>query len=177
MAAKDGFARRHPEDIAAVVNALLTLFLPPAVLMLAASVVPKTSVTVTPERPFSASAWLVLSRLVAILIPLVPFSLIAAWRTRVHARRFREGRGNGWQGILEGGAAGFVAALIVLSYGIATRPMDAWPYVIVYGGGAALLGLTFGLILWATAHLILNRLDAPTELTSGAVSMRYQPKR
>jgi hypothetical protein len=103
---------------------------------------------------------LFLTDLASVLIPLVPFSLIAGWRTRVYARRYRDRRGNGWQGVIEAGVLGFMAALLVLSHGIATRPRDAWPYIIVYGGGAALLGLAFGLLLWTTAHIVLNRLGA-----------------
>jgi hypothetical protein len=162
---EDNAARRHPEDVAAFVNALLTLFLPPALSMLAAFVVPSTSVTVRPERSFFASAWLFLSAFASILIPLVPFSLLAGWRTRVHARRYREGRGSGWQGVLEGGVLGFVAALVVLSRGIATRPREALPYIIVYGGGAALLGLAFGLVLRTSGHIVLKQLGVRSKGT------------
>ncbi len=160
MTTEDNAAPRHPEDVAAVVNALITLFLPPALSILAAFVVHSTTVTVRPERSFLSTTWLFLTDLASVLIPLVPFSLIAGWRTRVYARRYRDRRGNGWQGVIEAGVLGFMAALLVLSHGIATRPRDAWPYIIVYGGGAALLGLAFGLLLWTTAQIVLNRLGA-----------------
>jgi hypothetical protein len=157
---EDNAARRHPEDVAAFVNALLTLFLPPVLSMLATFVVPNTSVTVRPERSFFASTGLFLNAFASIVIPLVPFSLLAGWRTRVHARRYRERRGSGWQGVMEGGVLGFVAALFVLSHGIATRPREALPYIIVYGGGAALLGLASGLLLRTTALIVLKRLSS-----------------
>jgi hypothetical protein len=52
----------------------------------------------------------------------------------VHARRYCEQRAGGWQGVAEAGAAGLFIALIVLARGIMTRPGDAPPYVVVYGG-------------------------------------------
>jgi hypothetical protein len=159
-------ARRHPENVAAGVNALLTLFLPAALLLLAifAAVTGPfvmdsgTSVTVHPERSFFAVTREFLSALAHMMILFVPFSLIAGWRTWVHARRYRDRRGTGWQGVLEAGLVGFLAALLVLWRGIATRPMEALPYIIVYGGGAAFLGLALGLLLRTTARMVLKRL-------------------
>src|SRR5215470_18051762 len=94
-------ARRHPENVAAVVNAVVTFFLP-AILLLALSVVrsaaltdSNTSVTVHPERSLVAMAGEVLSTSASLTIPIVPFALIAGWRTRVHARRYRDRRGTG----------------------------------------------------------------------------------
>jgi hypothetical protein len=158
MTTEDNAARRYPEDVAAFVNALLVLFLAPALLMLGMFAFPSTSVTVRPERSFYASSGPFLMEVASVVVPLVPFALLAGWRTQVHARRYRDGRGNGWQGVVEGGTAGFVAALFVLSHGIATRPNAAPPYIIVYGGGSALLGLAFGLLLRATALTVLKRL-------------------
>jgi hypothetical protein len=163
---EDSPARRHPEDVAAFVNALLTLCLPPALLMLGMFVFPSTSVTVRPERPFFASAVLRLNDFASVMIPLAPFAVLAGWRTWVHAQRFRDGRGRGWQGVLEGGAAGLVSALFVLSRAIATRPTEALPYIVAYGGGAALLGLGFGLLLWTTAHIVLKLLGVRSKGTA-----------
>ena len=158
-------ARRHPEDVAAFVNAVLT-FLLPAALLLALFAVHSTSgldsnasVTVHPDRSFFEltgeflSAWASTAKL------FVPFSLIAGWRTWVHARRYREGRGTGWQGVVEAGVLGLLAALLVLSRGILTRPADALPYIIVYGWGAAFVGLAFGLVLRTSAHAVLRWLN------------------
>jgi hypothetical protein len=57
----------------------------------------------------------------ALIVLISPLALVAAWRTWVHAARNRSGGGNGWQGVLEAGAAGFVIALWVLAPGIAMQ--------------------------------------------------------
>ena len=67
------------------------------------------------------------------------------------------GGGNGWQGVLEAGAAGFVIALWVLAPGIAMQPTKAPPYVIFYGGAALILGLAIGVVLRMAAMLVLKR--------------------
>lgn len=147
-------------------NALLTLFLPPALLSLAMFGFPSASVTVRPERSFFVSTGLFLSDFAFVMIPLVPLSALAGWRTWVHARHYRDERGSGWQGVIEGGVTGFVAALFVLSRGIATRPREAWPYIIVYGGGGAFLGLGFGFLLRTTAHIVLKGLGVRSNGTA-----------
>jgi hypothetical protein len=48
-------------------------------------------------------------------------------------------------------------AIWILRYGIMTRPAEAPPYIIVYGGAALILGLAIGLILRMTAILTLKR--------------------
>ena len=105
-------------------------------------------------------AWLVfvnLMQLGALIVLISPLALVAAWRTWVHAARYRSGGGNGWQGVLEAGAAGFVIALWVLAPGIAMQPTKAPPYVIVYGGAALILGLAIGVVLRMAAMLVLKR--------------------
>jgi phosphate/sulfate permease len=62
----------------------------------------------------------------------------------------------GTQGILEGAACGLVAAVLVLLPGIVTKPMQAPPYVLAYGGLAAVLGLAVGAVLWFGATLTLR---------------------
>jgi DNA-binding transcriptional LysR family regulator len=164
--AEDNAARRHPEDVAAFVNGLLVLFLPPASLMLGMFFFPSTSVAVHPERSFYASTGLFLTDVVFVMVPLVPFAMLAGWRTWVHARRYVDGQGTGWQGVIEGGTAGLVAALVVLSRGIATRPREAAPYIIAYGGGGMLLGLAFGLLLRTTALIVLKQLGVESRATA-----------
>jgi hypothetical protein len=90
------------------------------------------------------------------VIPFVPFALIVGWRTWVHAKRYRQGQGTGWQGVAEGGAIGFVFALIILRIGIVTRPAEAPPYVLVYGGLAVIVGLAIGVVLRLTGILVLK---------------------
>ncbi len=58
--------------------------------------------------------------------------------------------------ILEGAACGFAGALLVLLPGILTKPTQAPPYVIAYGGLAAVLGLAVGVILWVTGTVALR---------------------
>ncbi len=57
---------------------------------------------------------------------------------------------------LEAGLCGLGTALLYLAPGIVTRPMEAPPYVIVYGGAALILGLLVGLFLRAAAVLVLR---------------------
>jgi hypothetical protein len=166
MTTEDSTARRHPEDVAAVVNALIVLFLPIALLSVGMFAFPSTSEAVRPEESFYASTARHLLDIVSVLVPLVPFAMLAGWRTWVHARRYRDGHGSGWQGVIEGGMAGLVGALLVLVRGMATRPQAAAPYIVTYGGGSLLLGLAFGLVLRTAAVLVLKELgvtsrDAP----------------
>jgi hypothetical protein len=58
--------------------------------------------------------------------------------------------------VLEAGACGFVLALVYFAPGILTRPRDAPPYVIFYGGIALVLGLIVGLLLRTAAILVLR---------------------
>jgi len=92
----------------------------------------------------------------AYLVAIVPVALLAGWRTWVHASRYREGKGTGWQGVAEAGGLGLTLALVVLARGIVTRPADAPPYVIFYGGVALILGLAIGLFLRVTALTVLK---------------------
>jgi hypothetical protein len=56
----------------------------------------------------------------------------------------------------------------VLSHGIVTRPLEAPPYVIAYGWMAAILGLSVGVVLWATATVTLKLFgDTPTFVVTG----------
>jgi len=105
-------------------------------------------------------AWLVFVNVVqlsALIVLISPLALVAAWRTWVHAARYRSGHGRAWQGVLEAGAAGFVIALFVLAPGIAMQPTKAPPYVVFYGGAALVLGLAIGLVLRTAAILVLKR--------------------
>jgi hypothetical protein len=99
--------------------------------------------------------------LVAYVTSLSPFAMAAAWRTFVHARRWFERGTRGAQGVLEAAACGFIGALLVLLPGILTRPGQAPPYVLVYGGLAAALGLGVGAILWCAATAVLRLYPGP----------------
>ena len=145
-----------PEAVAAGVNALVIVCLPLA-LIVAMWLTPgsNTSVTVRPSST-SGDLLLELAGQLFVIVPFVPFAVFAAWRTWTHARRYLNGDGTGWQGVAEAGAIGFVPAIVILRGGIATRPQDAAPYVVAYGGGALLSGLLIGLILRWTALLTLK---------------------
>src|SRR5262249_4095064 len=91
-----------------------------------------------------------------VFTPFVGLAAIAGWRTLVHARRYREQRGGGWRGVIEAGAVGLFIALVVLARGIVTRPREAPPYVVVYGGAALLIGLGVGVILRFTAIFVIK---------------------
>jgi hypothetical protein len=49
-----------------------------------------------------------------------------------------------------------ILALAILAGGILTRPSEALPYVVVYGGGAAVVGFVVGVILTVTAVAVLK---------------------
>ena len=152
--------QRKPEDVAAVVNALVVLLGPPLLMIAGSMLFPNPSSTntstvvvgVDPNPVGSAVAVFA-----PMLMALAPLALIAGWRTHVHARRWRDGRGRGWRGVAEAAAVAGGIALIVLSPGILTRPLEAPPFLLVYGGAAIVLGLLVGVILRFTALLTLKR--------------------
>lgn len=154
--------QRKPEDVAAIVNALVVLLGPPLLMIggsfIAGNGVSDTSSFVVADDPSPGPG--ALAVFAPTLMTLAPFALVAGWRTYVHARRWREGKGTGWQGVAEAGLLGVGVALAVLAPGIVTRPLEAPPYVIVYGGAALLFGLLAGLILRFTALLTLRRFAA-----------------
>jgi hypothetical protein len=156
----DSTSRTRPELIAAIVNASLVLAFP--LLALAASLlvsVPGNTAVAVVSTPSE--------RAFRVLIPLVtrflPIALFVAWRTWVHAQRVLRHQSAGWQGVFEGGALGFVLALLVLGRGIVTRPLEAPPYVLVYGGGAAVFGMLIAFVLFLAARLTLRLVARPQE--------------
>jgi hypothetical protein len=143
--------------VAAVVNGLIVLVLPFAVAAVGSSMGfgrMENSVTVHP--PGWSGLLAAIQGLIAVGMVLLPFAVLAAWRTWVHARRWRDRGDRGWQGVAEAGACGVGAALLVLLPGIVTRPMDAAPYVTVYGGAALVVGLVVGLLLRMAALVVLK---------------------
>jgi hypothetical protein len=152
--------RRRPEAIAALVNGLLVWLLPVGIsalftigsgLGLGAS---DTNTTVY------ADGWTPLDPILATTfrfgIVMVPFAVVAAWRTWVHAKRRRELGTSGWQGVRDAGACGLVAVLVVMTPGILTHPAQAMPYVLGLGAYAVLFGLLIGLLLRASAIIVLK---------------------
>jgi hypothetical protein len=148
--------RRRPEDVAAIVNALLVVLMPFGALLVGSLIFDDNSVTVRPSRSGIVSAATLVYQIGFVVALFVPLALLAGWRTWVHARRYRERQGTGWQGVAEAGALGIILALAVLAHGILSRPADALPYVVFYGGAALILGLAIGVVLRMTALLVLR---------------------
>lgn len=138
--------RRHPEATAAVVNAAIVMVVPLAYVWLVHA---QSGVTVEGA---------VLARSAAIVLP---FAALAAWRTWAHSKRWLTGEAALWRPVAEAAATAVVIALAYLARGILTRPADAPAFVLVYGGGAMILGAIVGVILRTTAVLALrlNRLS------------------
>lgn len=145
---------RRP-DIAALVNGVVIVLMPLALAVVLPVLVPDThTVTVRPpDAPVIARTLKDLGRMAVVLLP---FAFLAGWRTRVHAIEWCQDRGTGWRGVLEGGAAGFLIAFLVLLQPTLMRPMDAPPYIIAYGGGAMILGLLIAFFLRITALVVLR---------------------
>jgi hypothetical protein len=147
---------RRPETAAAAVNGLLVLLLPPLVFMaVAAARANPGSTTVHPAGWSPGLA--VIQAFIAFATTMCPFALLAAWRTWVYATRWRDRGDSGWRAVAEAGTIGLAIPLLVLSPGIVTRPMEAPPYVIVYGGFGLIIGLGLGLLLRTTAIVVLRR--------------------
>ena len=147
--------RERSVTVAAAVNGLIMLILPLAVMLVGASLGLGVSNDSPPARPASHVVD-VISFLIQMGTPLLPLSIFVGWRTSVYARRRRARQDGCWRAVLEAGGCGLVLALLVLAPGIVTRPMEAPPYVITYGGAALLLGLSLGLLLRTTALLVLK---------------------
>lgn len=133
--------RGRAEAAAAVVNAVVVWIVPLSVLWL---------------EHARLGATIDAAMLVQSAATLLPFAALAAWRTRVHAIRWRARQATVWQPVAEAAATAVVVALAYLARGILTRPADAPAYVIVYGGGALILGAIVGLVLRTTALLALK---------------------
>ena len=149
--------RGRPETVAAIVNGLVVLLAPVALLAIGPLLFPidrNASVTVRP--PGASNIGISFMEFALLELVLIPFATLASWRTWAHARRFVEGRSRGWMGVAEAGATGLAVALVYLAPGIVTRPLEAPPYVIVYGSAALFLGLLVGLALRLTTLLVLR---------------------
>jgi hypothetical protein len=111
-------------------------------------------VGVHPDRAYVWSKRLIIAG--AYVTSLAPFAFAAAWRTFVHAKRWLKDGRSGVTGIMEGALCGFAGAVIVLLPAILTKPTQAPPYVVAYGGLASVVGLAVGAILWVTATFTLQ---------------------
>jgi hypothetical protein len=83
--------------------------------------------------------------------------LVTAWRTWVHATRWKTTGHASWAGVWEAGLCGFAVALVVLRHGLLTRPAEAPPYILVYGTMAIAVGVLVGVVLrFVTIDVLLN---------------------
>ena len=155
----------RPATIVALVNAGVVMLLPlafaGAVQLLASN--HNNGTTVVGSLPAGEHYARMAQGVVMYVMALSPFAVAAAIRTFVHARRWLETGASGWRGVLEAGACGFLAALLILMPGILprilTQPALAAAYVLFYAGMTLIPGLAVGLVLWATATLTLRLLD------------------
>jgi hypothetical protein len=146
--------RSRPEAVAALVNASLVFLIPVGlafILMMGDDDVVRPSAS----SLFKIRDALVIAALCAAAS--APFALLSGWRTWVHAKKFLEGRSSGWVGVMEAGGLSFGVALVGLANGILRRPHDAPPYIVFYGGVAAIFGLLLGVLLRSIALWVLKR--------------------
>jgi hypothetical protein len=149
--------QRRAEIVAAVVNGLLVLLLPLVILGAGSTIdFEDFDSSVTADVPGSPRISAMIPILISTSLVLFPFALLAGWRTWVYARRWYDQQDRGWLAVAEAGACGLILALLYLAPGIVTRPTEAPPYVIAYGGAALLLGMLVGLFLRTTALLVLK---------------------
>jgi hypothetical protein len=153
--------RGRPEAAVAVVNGLLVVLIPLALLVVGSYLDlfvsdTDTSVTVRPPGAPRLPDVTALAPYAVYLVWLLALATLAGWRSWVHAKHWREDKSGGWGGVLEAGLTGFAIALVVLGPGVVTRPMAAPPYVIVYGGAALIVGLLVGLALRTVGVLVLR---------------------
>jgi len=163
--------RRRPEAVAALVNGLFVWLLPAgisALFTIGGSLGIGASDTNTTVY---ADGWNPLDPIMATAlrfgIVTLPFAVVAAWRTWVHAKRRRVLGTSGWQGVAEAGACGPAAILIVLIPLMLSRPThvaQVAPFVLAYAVLAALCGLLIGLLLRVSALIVLKLTEPKTNI-------------
>jgi len=146
---------RGPATAAAVVNALVVLFLPWVVTVLLPSGTNSSAIAYADEW----SRWLsAIRNLIETVLLLAPFAALAAWRTWVHAGHWLDGE-RCWRGVLEAGLAAFLVVFVGLAHAIGAngfrRPVLALGYVTVYATVACIIGLGVGAVLQLMAMVVL----------------------
>jgi len=168
----------RPATLAALAAGIVVLSLPAATAFLVWLLAPSVSnssttvVGVDPDRERAASQLLPLVS--GYLTAVSPFAMVASWRTFVHAKRWLSDGATGGRAILEGAVCGFAGAVLVLLPAIVTRPREAPPYVLAYGGLAAVLGLVVAAIVWVTAACVLTALPRPDQASTPYRSRRIR---
>jgi hypothetical protein len=115
------------------------------------------------KHAMKTAAYMVLGLLIV-----TPFAGIASWRTFIHAQRVLEKQSSGWQGVVEAGGFGVLLTLpFLLPIAVARMFVpEPWSrmealglgaaYLVAYGGLGLVIGLALGLMLLATALLVLR---------------------
>ena len=107
--------RGRPESVAAVVNGLLVMLVPLAVLVAGSNInVDNFDASVTANVPGSPRMWTTIRILIRASVVLFPFALLAGWRTWIYARRWCDYQDRGWRAVAEAGACGVILALLTL---------------------------------------------------------------
>ena len=146
--------RSQPEFIAAALNGSLILFGP----MIVAAIAIYTSTAVRPSPPTVLSSMI---EALPMALGLIPAALLVGWRTYIHALAYRRNRLTVWRGPAESAAIAGVIAFLVMAGATAAAwarepPTLVIAYISFYVGATALVGLAVGLILAATALLVLH---------------------
>ena len=157
---------RRPEDIVAAVNALVVLLLPFIIWAIVSTFSSPMDAPVRPQRSFFENALRSLVGLVPIIGALAPGSLVAGWRSWVHAHRALKRGRFGWLGVVEAAACGFGRCFLVVGSRVLTRAafgppqqVAVWVYVAYpafYGALAALVGFAIGVVLQLTGMVTLR---------------------
>jgi hypothetical protein len=146
--------QRKPEDVAAVVNAILVVLLPFVLLALLRLGGGNTSRFIVASGPDSRSHQ---HFPFSMMLMMSPLALVAGWRTHVYARRRREHGADGWRGVVEAAVFGAAVMLVLWIPAMLLDPRAAFPYMLPSIPAAFAAGLLVGVILRFTALLTLKR--------------------
>jgi hypothetical protein len=144
---------RNPEVQAAVLNGALVLAVPAVWAAYA-------DYTWDAVRPFQPTVFSSAVRALPVVLALTPVSLLVVWRSYVHARAYRIRPLSIWRGPCEAAAiAGGSALLVMVSATAGTWSREPFllviDYIAFYVIATALVGLMLGVVLAATAMLVL----------------------
>jgi hypothetical protein len=158
--------RRMPETAAAVVNGVLVLFLP-VILYALHSLFPDNTHSYAVGHAPGYSPWPSVAEAEAFIVYvclMAPLVAVAAWRTFVHATRWREGE-RSLQGIAEAAACGFaVPMMMVVGLVRIGRALPlALGYSLFYGIIGLVIGFVVGILLQFTAMVVLMVTELVTD--------------
>jgi hypothetical protein len=148
--------RLRPEEWSALVNGLLVLCVPSLLFGALTLSAANHPVLLEPVHPPGGSPWP--GAILAVLrgaIAMIPYALVAAWRTWAHARRWQSGD-RGWLGIAEAGVCGFAAVVVGGLLHTTHSLAQALPYFTFYGLFGFVAALPIGVVLFLTARVVLR---------------------